>query len=79
VDQVFGFVVAALAIWAGIRQGWNDMTYTGVTAFTILLYIKAADWWWDWMPRWLFFLVLGGIAVGIMLLLKRVKARAAAP
>ncbi len=79
VYQVFGFVVAALAIWAGIRQGWNDMTYTGVTAFTILLYIKAADWWWDWMPRWLFFLVLGGIAVGIMLLLKRVKARAAAP
>ncbi len=75
VYQVFGFVVAGLAIWAGVRQRWNDVTYTGVTAFTILLYIKAADWWWDWMPRWLFFLVLGGIAVGVMLLLKRLKPR----
>lgn len=75
VYQVFGFVVAGLAIWAGVRQGWNEVTYAGVTAFTILLFIKAADWWWDWMPRWLFFLVLGGIAVGVMLLLKRLKAR----
>ena len=75
VYQVFGFVAAGVAIWAGIRRQWNDVTYAGVTAFTILLYIKAVDWWWDWMPRWLFFLVLGGIAIGVMFLLQRVKAR----
>ena len=74
VYQVFGFLVAGLAIWTGVRQGWNEVTYTGVTAFTILLYIKAMDWWWDWMPRWLFFLALGGIAVAVMLVLKRLKA-----
>ena len=74
VYQVVGFAAAALVIWAGIRRQWNDVTYTGVTAFTILLFIKATDWWWDWMPRWLFFLVLGGMAVGVMLVLKRVKA-----
>ena len=51
-----------------------DVTYTGVIAFAMLLFIKATDWWWDWMPRWLFFLVLGGMAVGVMLILKRVKA-----
>ncbi len=72
--QVFGFLAAGLAIWAGIRRRWNDVTYTGVAAFTLLLYIKALDWWWDWMPRWLFFLVLGGIAVAVMLVLGRVKA-----
>ncbi len=76
VYQVFGFAVAALAIWAGVRQRWNEVTNTGVVAFTILIYIKAVDWWWEWMPRWLFFLVLGGIAVGVMLLLNRLKARA---
>jgi uncharacterized membrane protein len=76
VYQVFGFAAAALAIWVGIRRRWRDMTATGVAAFTILLFIKAVDWWWDWMPRWLFFLALGGIAVGVMLLLKRIKARA---
>ena len=42
----------------------------------VLLCIKAMDWWWDWMPRWLFFLVLGGMALVVMVLLKRVQARA---
>lgn len=73
--QVFGLVAAGLTIWYGIREGWSDVTNIGVGAFTILLFIKATDWWWDWMPHWLFFLVLGGIAVGVMLLLKRLKIR----
>jgi uncharacterized membrane protein len=73
--QVVGFLAAGLAIWDGIRRGWNDVTNTGVAAFTILTYVKAVDWWWDWMPRWLFFLVLGAIAVAVMLLLKRLKER----
>ena len=73
--QLIGFVVAGLAIWSGIRQGWNEVTNTGVAAFTILLYIKAMDWWWDWMPRWLFFLTLGVLAVAVMLVLKRLKGR----
>jgi len=77
--QVLGFVTAGAAIWVGIRRGWNDVTNTAVVAFTILAYVKAADWWWDWMPRWLFFLVLGGIAVAVMLLLKRIKERAGVP
>ena len=75
VYQVLGFAVAALAIWAGIRRQWNHVTYTGVTAFVILLFIKAMDWWWDWMPRWLFFLVLGGMALAVMVVLKRLQAR----
>lgn len=75
VYQVAGFAAAALVIWAGIRRQWNDVTYTGVTAFVILLFIKAMDWWWEWMPHWLFFLVLGGMAVLVMVLLKRVQAR----
>lgn len=73
--QVVGFVAAGLAIWGGIRQGWREVTNIGVAAFTALMLVKAADWWWDWMPHWLFFLVLGGIAVVVMLLLKRFKAQ----
>ena len=75
VYQLLGFAAAALAIWAGIRRQWNHVTYTGVTAFVILLFIKAMDWWWDWMPRWLFFLVLGGMALAVMVVLKRLQAR----
>jgi hypothetical protein len=73
--QLLGFTVAGLAIWAGIRRGWDEVMYTGVIAFTVMLYIKAADWWWEWMPHWLFFLVLGGISIGVMALLSRLKAR----
>lgn len=75
--QVTGFALAALAIWAGIRRNWSDITNTGVIAFTILLFIKAVDWWWDWMPRYLFFLVLGGMTLGVMVLLKRIRGRLA--
>jgi len=75
VYQLFGFLAAGLAIWGGIRKGWNEVTNIGVVAFTALIFVKAVDWWWDWMPNWLFFLVLGGIAVAVMLLLKRLKTR----
>ncbi len=73
--QLLGFLAAGLTIWYGIRRGWNAVTNTGVVAFTILLYLKATDWWWDWMPRWLFFLTLGAIAVAVMLVLRRLKTR----
>ncbi len=30
---------------------------TGNVFFTIFLYTKFYDWWWDWMPKYLFFLL----------------------
>ena len=46
------------------------------SAFLVLfVYAKCFDWWWDWMPRWLFFLVLGGMALAVMVVLKRLQAR----
>jgi hypothetical protein len=31
---------------------------TGITFFVIFLYTKFFDWWWDALPKWLFFLLL---------------------
>ena len=32
---------------------------TGVVFFVIFLYTKFYDWWWDLLPKYLFFLILG--------------------
>jgi uncharacterized membrane protein len=71
--QMVGFLLAGLSIWFGIRRGMKEVVNTGATFFVILLYTKFFDWWWDWMPKYLFFLVLGLIAVGLLFILSRAR------
>jgi uncharacterized membrane protein len=72
--QILGFMLSALAIWLGIRRGWLDLTYLASAAFAILLFIKCFHWLWGWMPKYLFFLILGLVAVGLLLILKRLRS-----
>jgi hypothetical protein len=39
------------------------------------LYTKFYDWWWDWMPKYLFFLTLGLVAILLLLLFKRLRTQ----
>ena len=71
--QVVGFAGSVAAVWVGIRRHWPDMVNTGVTMFVVLLYTKFFDWWWDAMPKYLFFLVLGLTAILFLLVLKRLR------
>ncbi|KAA0252517.1 MAG: DUF2157 domain-containing protein [Acidobacteria bacterium] len=72
--QVAGFLLAGLAVWAGVRRGEGETTNLGSGFFVLLLYVKLFQWWWDWMPKWAFFLVLGLVAVGLLLLFRRLHA-----
>ncbi len=72
--QLVGFTLAGASIWLGIRQRWRETTNAGATFFVIFLYVKFFDWWWDLMPKYLFFLVLGLVAVGLLLILRRLRA-----
>ena len=72
--QIFGFAGTALAIWFGARHHWNEVVNTGVTLFVIFLYTKLYDWWWDAMPKYLFFLLLGLIAVLLLIVFRRLRA-----
>lgn len=71
--QLAGFAGSAFAIWAGARRNWPEMMNTGIVFFVLFLYTKFFDWWWEIMPKYLFFLVLGLVAVLILLVLRRLR------
>ena len=72
--QIVGFLVSAAVIWLGIRRGWRESVSTAGVFFVIFLLSRFFDWWWDWMPRYLFFLVIGGTAVLALWGLMRIRA-----
>jgi uncharacterized membrane protein len=74
--QVLGFIGSVAATWLGVRRNWGHVVNTGVTFFLIFLYTKFFDWWWDVMPKYLFFLVLGLTAVLFLLVLRRLRSAA---
>lgn len=71
--QVIGFTFSAGLIALGIRLGLNDVVNTANTFFVIFLYTKLYDWWWDLMPKYLFFLLVGLIALLILFVFKRLR------
>lgn len=73
--QVCGFVFSAGAIWLGARRGWSGVVNTALVMFVIFLYSKFFDWWWEIMPKYLFFLVLGIASVLLILVLRRLRAK----
>lgn len=72
--QVLGFACSSFAVWYGVRRQWPEVINTGVTFFIIFLYTKIFDWWWESMPKYLFFLVLGLVSVLFLVVLKRLRA-----
>ncbi|MDT8385474.1 MAG: DUF2157 domain-containing protein [Gammaproteobacteria bacterium] len=73
--QLAGFVLSAAAVWWGIRKHWKDTINTGNVFFVIFLYTKFFDWWWEIMPKYLFFFVIGLTAVLFLLVFKRLRAK----
>jgi uncharacterized membrane protein len=71
--QIIGFVFSAAAIWIGIRKSYPEVVNTGNVFFTIFLYTKFYDWWWKWMPKYIFFLIIGLSAIVILLVFKRLR------
>jgi uncharacterized membrane protein len=78
VYQVAGFAMSAVVIWLGARRDWPAVSNTGTTFFVLFLYTKIFDWWWDAMPKWLFFLVVGLTAILGLVVLRRFRGRASA-
>lgn len=75
--QIVSFAIGAGVVALGIRSWWPEVTNTGAAFLVILIYMKAYDWFWDWMPKYLFFLLLGLIAVGCLAILRWLRGRTA--
>jgi len=74
--QIAGFAFSAGAIWIGIKKSWPEVANTGNVFFVIFLYTKFYDWWWEWMPKYLFFLIIGLTAILMLLIFKRLRSPA---
>ena len=71
--QVTGFVLSASVVGLGIRRHGPEVVNTGNTFFVIFLYTKFYDWWWEIMPKYLFFLIIGLTAILFLLIFKRLR------
>ena len=71
--QLVGFALSAAAIYLGSRRHWTDVVNTGNTFFVIFLYTKFYDWWWDIMPKYLFFLIIGLTAILFLVIFRRLR------
>ena len=73
--QVAGFIAAGAAIWLGIRNRLPWSVNLGSAFFAIYIFNRMFSWWWDWMPKYIFFLILGAIAVALLAIFRRIRSR----
>ena len=73
VYQVVAFAVAAGALWVGIRRGWRETSTIGTVFFALFLLLRFYDWFWAWMPKYLFFLLVGLVALSLLLAFRRLR------
>jgi uncharacterized membrane protein len=73
--EFLGLAASAGAIWLGIVRQWDGVVNTSSVFFTIFLFCRLYHWWWDTMPKYLFFAVIGAIAIALVVGFKRVRAR----
>jgi uncharacterized membrane protein len=71
--EIAGLILSAGAIWLGIVRNWTGIVNTGACFFTIFLFTRLYHWWWNWMPRYLFFALIGALAIGFVLAFKRIR------
>ncbi|MCX6631486.1 MAG: hypothetical protein NTW28_28060, partial [Candidatus Solibacter sp.] len=73
--QLAGFAAGGLALWRGVRFGWAGVAHLAAGFLLILMYLRCYHWWWDWMPGWLFFLLLGLVAMALLAVFRILRAR----
>jgi hypothetical protein len=62
--QISAAVVACATIAVGLRRAEEEVVLVGSVFAAVFVVIRFVDWWWDWMPKYLFFLILAAVAIG---------------
>lgn len=71
--QFLGFATSAALIVFGLRQHNGQLMLLGNAFFAIFLCSKFFDWWWELIPKSLFFLVIGLTAILALIIFNRLR------
>jgi uncharacterized membrane protein len=73
--QTMSFGIAGIAIWLGIRSRLQGTVNLSSAFFAIYLFWRLSGWWWDWMPKYLFFFIIGVIALLLLAIFRKLRQR----
>jgi uncharacterized membrane protein len=71
--EIAGMGVTITAIAIGVRRRWTEVVNLAALFFTAFLITRMVDWFWDWMPNYLFFLIIGLLALGLIVVFRRLR------
>lgn len=77
VYQLAGAIVFPWLIVIGLRRESRSITVIGTAFLSLFLLFRLQDWFWDYLPKWLFFLLVGFLAVLVLLVLRQLRSRKA--
>ncbi len=75
VYQLAGLAAAALVMGWGVMRSMPGVVNLAAGFFALYLYIRLYRWWWDWMPKYLFFLIIALISLALLYGFQRLRAR----
>jgi len=65
-------VLTGLVVW-GIRRDQRLIMQIGTAGAVFYLFMRLVDWFWELLPKWLFFLLVGAFALAVLLVLRRLR------
>jgi hypothetical protein len=75
--QALMFVVSVAVLVVSIRWGWRETLRLAAVMLTLFLLTRYLDWFWELLPRYVFFLILAAVAFASLVILRRFRARLA--
>jgi hypothetical protein len=73
--QAVLLVASATTVTVGIRRRWPEAVYIAAAALTLFIVTRFVDWFWDALPRFVFFFLLAAAAFGWLIVLRRLRVR----
>jgi uncharacterized membrane protein len=73
VYQLCGLGLSVAFVAHGLALGRGGLVNLGSLGFVVFLFLRLHSWWWNWLPKYVFFLLLGVIAFLLLLVFRRMR------
>ena len=73
--QILALGAACVVIGIALREGQFETLAIGSIFAGLFIVTRFVDWWWDWMPKYLFFLIMAAVAIGWLWALRLARRR----